>query len=110
MKSKRLIALLLAVMLLVTLSACGTATPSATAAPATEAATAAAAATEAAATETPVASAPAGGQMTTISAYIIQQPAGMTDVKTNTFTVEMEAKTNVHLDMTIVPLDGAKKS
>lgn len=109
MKSKRLIALLLAAMMLVTLSACGTTPPAATAVPATTAAATAATATEAAATATPVASAPAGAQLTTITTFIVQQASGLTDVKTNTFTVEMEAKTNVHLDMTVVPADGARE-
>lgn len=51
---------------------------------------------------------PITAEKTTISAFIMQMPDGMTDVKTNTFTTEMEEKTNVHLDMMVAPQDGAK--
>ncbi|NLO81661.1 MAG: extracellular solute-binding protein [Clostridiales bacterium] len=45
----------------------------------------------------------------TISAFVAQQPYGMTDVTTNTFTLELEEMTNVHLDMLVVPSEGAKE-
>ncbi|NLV61869.1 MAG: extracellular solute-binding protein [Clostridiaceae bacterium] len=48
-------------------------------------------------------------EKTTISAFIMQMPTGMIDVKTNTFTTEMEEMTNVHLDMVVAPNDGAKE-
>jgi putative aldouronate transport system substrate-binding protein len=48
-------------------------------------------------------------EKTTISAFIQQSPHGMTDVTTNTFTQELEELTNVHLDMTVVPSEGAKE-
>jgi putative aldouronate transport system substrate-binding protein len=44
----------------------------------------------------------------TISTFIAQQPSGYTDLLTNTFTTWLEEQTNVNLDMTIVPSDGAK--
>ncbi|MGE5613826.1 MAG: extracellular solute-binding protein [Bacillota bacterium] len=44
----------------------------------------------------------------TLSTFIAQQPSGYTDLLTNTFTTWLEEQTNVHLDMTIVPADGAK--
>ena len=62
-------------------------------------------------TESGVASSglPITPEKTTISAFIMQMPTGMIDVKTNTFTTEMEEMTNVHLDMVVAPNDGAKE-
>ena len=109
MNTKRLLTLLLAVVMLVALPAC--ATPGATAPAASTAAAAAtvAATTAAATTEAAAPSPPAEAQPTTFTAFITQQPYGLTDIKTNTFTTELEAMTKVHLEMTVVPSDGAKE-
>lgn len=105
MKIKRMAALMLAVLMLASLMACGsnqssneTTTTSATAA-------AKDTTTAAPATDNPYLCSP---EKVTISTFIAQQPSGYTDLKTNTFTTWLEEQTNVHLDMTVVPSDGAK--
>lgn len=45
-------------------------------------------------------------EKTTLSVFIQQLPYMLTDVTTNTFTKELEEKTNVHLDMMVVPSDS----
>ena len=51
---------------------------------------------------------PLSPEKVTFSAFIVQQPTGMTDITTNTFTKWLEEKTNVHLDMNVVQNDGSK--
>ena len=51
---------------------------------------------------------PLSPEKVTFSVFIAQQPTGMTDITTNTFTLWLEEATNVHLDMDIVQTDGMK--
>jgi len=52
--------------------------------------------------------APLSAEKVTFSVFIAQQPSGMTDITTNTFTKWLEETTNVHLDMDVVQTDGMK--
>lgn len=101
MKLKRLTVLMLSVIMMVSLIACTTNEQSNGAAnvPTTSAQT-----TDQTA-DKPYLCSPV---KVTISTFIAQQPSGYTDLLTNTFTTWLEEQTNVHLDMTVVPSDGAK--
>ncbi len=95
MKTQKLAAIVLAVMMLLSMAACtsNSAAPVGTVTPTT--------------TDSNSAT-PAQAEKVTFTAFIVQQPNGMTDITTNTFTKWLEEKTNVHLDMTVVQNDGSK--
>jgi putative aldouronate transport system substrate-binding protein len=100
-------------VMLASMTACGT-TPSSPTTASTEAATVAtttAATTAAASTEATTTAAssaeatPATTPLVTITALVSLLP-WVTDIVNNDYTKELEAKTNVHLDMTVVPSDS----
>lgn len=49
---------------------------------------------------------PIVSELTDLEVLIVQLSYKLTDVTTNTFTQELEAKTNVHLNMNVVPSDS----
>ncbi len=104
---KRLAVLMLAVMMLTSFMACGSDNKSAEATTNSEVAAQGETATIAPEPDedNPYLCSP---EKVTISTFIVQQPSGYTDLATNTFTTWLEEQTNVELDMTIVPSDGAK--
>lgn len=105
-KFKKLTVFLLATAMLLSMIACapkGQSSNEITAAPTKGAQTTA---SEDSAADNPYLCSP---EKVTISTFIAQQPSGYTDLLTNTFTIWLEEVSNVHLDMTIVPSDGAKE-
>ncbi len=49
---------------------------------------------------------PIVSELTDLEVLIVQLSYKLTDVTTNTFTQELEAKTNIHLNMNVVPSDS----
>lgn len=106
MKIKRIVAFASALMLVVSFTACGTdSISSESTAGQSSAVLSTAGATESKASSPYLCS----DKKVTLSAFIAQQPNGMTNITTNAFTLWMEEQTNVHLDMNVVQADGAKE-
>lgn len=109
MKIKRMFALVLSVLMLVSMAACGTTAPATT--PTVAPTTAPTAASTATATTAPTATAttaeatPAAPAKVTMTAFFVIQ-TNVPDPITNTETIELEEKTGVHLDFVSVPNDG----
>lgn len=111
MKSKKVLALLLALAMTASITACGSGESASepTANTPEESGAASSAEAEGTAGLSAPGELPIVPEKTTISCYVQQVASGMTDVKTNTFTKELEEMTNVTLDMTVVPADGARE-